>query len=182
VRIGIGTKDNQRIYRVAEIVEARDGSKKYLLGKTETTKQLMLKHGSGSKLFRMEFASNQDFTREEFQLWEREMSKISDPLPTSKEVSTKLESLKEIEDYTLTDADIQKVIESKNKMRNKPVNIAKEKTALVSERDAAKELGNEEDVKRINEKISELDEIARELEDQTKTTEDDKKKKKTECC
>jgi len=152
VRIGIGTKDNQRVYRVAEIIEVKDSTKKYLLGKTETTKQLVLKHGSSLKPFRMEFISNQDFSKEEYNRWEHEMSKISDPLPTLKEVAAKLESLKEIEEYTLTEADIDKVVVNKIKMRNKPINLAKEKTSLITLREAARQNDDEEEVNKLNEK------------------------------
>jgi len=177
VRIGIVTKDNQRVYRVAEIIEVKDSTKKYLLGKTETTKQLVLKHGSSQKPFRMEFISNQDFTKEEYNRWEHEMSKISDPLPTLKEVAAKLESLKEIEEYTLTEADIDKVVVNKIKMRNKPINLAKEKTSLITLREAARQNDDEEEVNKLNEKIAEIDEIAREQEENLQLVDDDKKKK-----
>jgi len=177
VRIGIGTKDNQRVYRVAEIIEVKDSTKKYLLGKTETTKQLVLKHGSSLKPFRMEFISNQDFSKEEYNRWEHEMSKISDPLPTLKEVAAKLESLKEIEEYTLTEADIDKVVVNKIKMRNKPINLAKEKTSLITLREAARQNDDEEEVNKLNEKIAEIDEIAREQEENLQLVDDDKKKK-----
>jgi len=177
VRIGIGTKDNQRVYRVAEIKEVRDSTKKYFIGKTDTTKQLLLQHGSSTKPFRMEFISNQDFSKEEYNRWEHEMSKISDPLPTSKDVATKLESLKEIEEYTLTEADIEQVVVNKSKMRSKPINLAKEKTSLITLREAARQNDDEEEVARLNEKIAEIDELAREQEENLKLVDDDKKKK-----
>ncbi|XP_052357855.1 RNA polymerase-associated protein RTF1 homolog [Oncorhynchus keta] len=59
VRIGIGSSSSKPVYRVAEIVDVVETAKVYQLGTTRTNKGLQLQHGGDTRVFRLEFVSNQ---------------------------------------------------------------------------------------------------------------------------
>ncbi|KAG2457817.1 ACP7 phosphatase, partial [Polypterus senegalus] len=78
VRIGIGNSSSKPVYRVAEIVDVVETAKVYQLGTTRTNKGLQLRHGNDTRVFRLEFVSNQEFTESEFMKWKEAIVKEKD--------------------------------------------------------------------------------------------------------
>uniref|UniRef100_A0A9J7ZBZ4 RNA polymerase-associated protein RTF1 homolog n=1 Tax=Cyprinus carpio carpio TaxID=630221 RepID=A0A9J7ZBZ4_CYPCA len=78
VRIGIGNSSSKPVYRVAEIIDVVETAKVYQLGSTRTNKGLQLRHGNDTRVFRLEFVSNQEFTENEFMKWKEAIVKEKD--------------------------------------------------------------------------------------------------------
>ncbi|KAG7256909.1 hypothetical protein CRUP_036155 [Coryphaenoides rupestris] len=107
VRIGIGNSSSKPVYRVAEIVDVVETAKVYQLGTTRTNKGLQLRHGGDTRVFRLEFVSNQEFTDNEFMKWKEAMIVASMQVPTLDELTKKEQSIKEAMNYKFNDKDIE---------------------------------------------------------------------------
>ncbi|XP_058460083.1 RNA polymerase-associated protein Rtf1 [Malaya genurostris] len=160
VRINIGNNNGRPVYRVAEIVGVVETAKIYHLGKGRTNKGFRLKHGSQERVFRLEFISNQDFTDSEYQKWLTVCEATGTPLPQADMIDKKQREIKDAVTYEFKDADIDKIIEEKNRFRPHPTNYAMKKTLLMKERDAAQLRGEDELARDLNIQIQELEERA----------------------
>ncbi|XP_062558568.1 RNA polymerase-associated protein Rtf1 [Armigeres subalbatus] len=160
VRINIGNNNGRPVYRVAEIVGVVETAKIYQFGKCRTNKGFRLKHGSQERVFRLEFISNQDFTDSEYQKWLSVCEATGTPLPFIDVIERKQQEIKEAIQYEFKDADIDKLIEEKNRFRAHPTNYAMKKTLLMKERDAAQLRGEDELARDLNTQIMELEERA----------------------
>ncbi|KAM7346000.1 RNA polymerase-associated protein Rtf1 isoform 2-T2 [Cochliomyia hominivorax] len=163
VRISIGNNGQKPVYRVAEIVGVVETAKIYNLGKTRTNKGLRLKHGNQERVFRLEFISNQEFTENEFSKWREICIQQNVQMPTSNLLEKKLADIKEALNYEFKDEDVDKIIEEKNRFRNRPTNYAMKKTCLMKERDAAMLRGDYELSQTLSQQIEELESRASEL-------------------
>lgn len=163
VRINIGNNNGRPVYRVAEIVGVVETAKIYQFGKCRTNKGFRLKHGSQERVFRLEFISNQDFTDTEYQKWLSVCEATGTPLPYVDVIEKKQQEIKEAIQYEFKDADIDKLIEEKNRFRAHPTNYAMKKTLLMKERDAAQLRGEDELARDLNTQIMELEERASSL-------------------
>lgn len=163
VRINIGNNNGRPVYRVAEIVGVVETAKIYQFGKGRTNKGFKLKHGSQERVFRLEFISNQDFTDSEYQKWLSVCEATGTPMPCVDMIDKKARDIKEAIQYEFKDADIDKIIEEKNRFRAHPTNYAMKKTLLMKERDAAQLRGEDELARDLNTQIQELEERASHL-------------------
>lgn len=163
VRISIGNNGQKPVYRVAEIVGVVETAKIYNLGKTRTNKGLRLKHGNQERVFRLEFISNQEFTENEFIKWREICTQQNIQMPYSSLIEKKLADIKEALNYEFKDEDVDKIIEEKNRFRNRPTNYAMKKTCLMKERDAAMLRGDYELSQDLSQQIEELESRASEL-------------------
>uniref|UniRef100_A0A1A9WQF5 Plus3 domain-containing protein n=1 Tax=Glossina brevipalpis TaxID=37001 RepID=A0A1A9WQF5_9MUSC len=163
VRISIGNNGQKPVYRVAEVVGVVETAKIYNLGKSRTNKGLRLKHGTQERVFRLEFISNQEFTESEFIKWKDICAQQNVPMPTMAVVERKLKDIKDAMNYEYKDEDVDKIIEEKNRFRNRPTNYAMKKTCLMKERDAAMLRGDYEIARELSQKIEELESRASEL-------------------
>lgn len=163
VRINIGNNNGRPVYRVAEIVGVVETAKIYQFGKGRTNKGFKLKHGSQERVFRLEFISNQDFTDSEYQKWISVCEATGTPMPCVDMIDKKAREIKEAIQYEFKDADIDKIIEEKNRFRAHPTNYAMKKTLLMKERDAAQLRGEDELARDLNTQIQELEERASHL-------------------
>lgn len=170
VRISIGNKNNQPIYRVAEVAGVVETAKIYMLGKCRTNKGLRLRFGSSEKVFRLEFLSNQDFSDTEFEKWREVCSQNSVKPPQLEFVERKVAEIKEAIVYEFKDEDVHRIIEEKNRFRKYPTNYAMKKTTLMKERDAALLRGEDDLAADINVQIEELDDRANELDKRRSST------------
>lgn len=160
VRINIGNNNGRPVYRVAEIVGVVETAKIYQFGKCRTNKGFRLKHGSQERVFRLEFISNQDFTDSEYQKWLSVCEATGTALPCVDFIDKKQSEIKEAIQYEFKDADIDKLIEEKNRFRAYPTNYAMKKTLLMKERDAAQLRGEDALARELNTQIQELEERA----------------------
>lgn len=163
VRINIGNNNGRPVYRVAEIAGVVETAKIYQFGKGRTNKGFKLKHGSQERVFRLEFISNQDFTDSEYQKWISVCESTGTPMPCVDMIDKKTREIKEAIQYEFKDADIDKLIEEKNRFRAHPTNYAMKKTLLMKERDAAQLRGEDKLSRDLNTQIQELEERASHL-------------------
>ncbi|KAI1720458.1 plus-3 domain-containing protein [Ditylenchus destructor] len=130
VRIGIGNHDGKAVYRVAQIIDVVETAKVYQLEKTRTNKGLKLKHGTDSRVYRLEFVSNSDFTDSEFNHWAATMRDQNIALPTVDFVDRKATDIKNAVEYNYTDADINQIVKEKTRFSKNPTNYAFQKGEL----------------------------------------------------
>ncbi|KAL2099174.1 hypothetical protein ACEWY4_005654 [Coilia grayii] len=166
VRIGIGNSSSKPVYRVAEIIDVVETAKVYQLGTTRTNKGLQLRHGNDTRVFRLEFVSNQEFTENEFMKWKEAMIIAGMQVPTLDEIAKKEQSIKEAVNYKFNDKDIEDIVKEKDRFRKAPPNYAMKKTQLLKEKAMAEESGDGERVKQIQDQLNELEERAEALDRQ----------------
>ncbi|KAM7403569.1 hypothetical protein PAMA_004156 [Pampus argenteus] len=166
VRIGIGNSSSKPVYRVAEIVDVVETAKVYQLGSTRTNKGLQLRHGGDTRVFRLEFVSNQEFTESEFMKWKEAMIIGGMQVPTLDEITKKEQSIKEALNYKFNDKDIEDIVKEKDRFRKAPPNYAMKKTQLLKDKAMAEESGDGEKVKVIQDELNELEERAEALDRQ----------------
>lgn len=77
VRVSVGQHEQTGTitYRVCEIEDVVDGTKRYTLGKTKTVRRLNLKFGKSEKIFCMDVVSSKPPTEEEFMRWQAQVRK-----------------------------------------------------------------------------------------------------------
>ncbi|XP_034531287.1 RNA polymerase-associated protein RTF1 homolog [Notolabrus celidotus] len=166
VRIGIGNNSSKPVYRVAEIVDVVETAKIYQLGTTRTNKGLQLRHGGDTRVFRLEFVSNQEFTENEFMKWKEAMLDAVMQVPTLDEITKKEQSIKEAMNYKFNDKDIEDIVKEKDRFRKAPPNYAMKKTQLLKDKAMAEESGDGDKVKVIQDELNELEERAEALDRQ----------------
>ncbi|XP_058471305.1 RNA polymerase-associated protein RTF1 homolog [Solea solea] len=166
VRIGIGNSSSKPVYRVAEIMDVVETAKVYQLGTTRTNKGLQLRHGGDTRVFRLEFVSNQEFTESEFMKWKEAMIVAGMQVPTLDEVTKKEQSIKEALNYKFNDKDIEDIVKEKDRFRKAPPNYAMKKTQLLKDKAMAEENGDGDKVKGIQDELNELEERAEALDRQ----------------
>jgi len=167
VRIGIGMREGKRVYRMAQVAGVEKGNRTYTLGKKPTQQLLYLKHGSDEKPFSMEYVSNQNITPTELDKWLAAMKQDSLPIITLDEIREKRAALRKADTYVYTDEDIDKIVSEKNKLRQKPVNLAAAKVALLQRKKVAKNNNNLEELEKIKEELKQLKEWRREEKEKT---------------
>ncbi|KAM9777800.1 RNA polymerase-associated protein RTF1 homolog [Neosynchiropus ocellatus] len=166
VRIGIGNSSSKPVYRVAEIMDVVETMKVYQLGSTRTNKGLQLRHGGDTRVFRLEFVSNQDFTEHEFMKWKEAMVVAGMQVPTLDEITKKEQSIKEAMNYKFNDKDIEDIVKEKDRFRKAPPNYAMKKTQLLKDKAMAEESGDGDKAKVIQDELNELEERAEALDRQ----------------
>ncbi|XP_054469467.1 RNA polymerase-associated protein RTF1 homolog [Anoplopoma fimbria] len=166
VRIGIGNSSSKPVYRVAEIVDVVETAKVYQLGTTRTNKGLQLRHGGDTRVFRLEFVSNQEFMESEFMKWKEAMVVAGMQVPTLDEITKKEQSIKEALNYKFNDKDIEDIVKEKDRFRKAPPNYAMKKTQLLKDKAMAEESGDADKVKAIQDELNELEERAEALDRQ----------------
>ncbi|XP_036818541.1 RNA polymerase-associated protein RTF1 homolog [Oncorhynchus mykiss] len=166
VRIGIGNSSTKPVYRVAEIVDVVETAKVYQLGTTRTNKGLQLRHGGDTRVFRLEFVSNQEFTENEFMKWKEAMIIASMQVPTLDEINKKEQAIKEACNYKFNDKDIEDIVKEKDRFRKAPSNYAMKKTSLLKDKAMAEESGEGDRAKEIQDQLNELEERAEHLDRQ----------------
>uniref|UniRef100_A0A8D3BKU8 RNA polymerase-associated protein RTF1 homolog n=1 Tax=Scophthalmus maximus TaxID=52904 RepID=A0A8D3BKU8_SCOMX len=166
VRIGIGNSSSKPVYRVAEIMDVVETAKVYQLGPTRTNKGLQLRHGGDTRVFRLEFVSNQEFTESEFMKWKEAMMVAGMQVPTLDEITKKEQSIKEALNYKFNDKDIEDIVKEKDRFRKAPPNYAMKKTQLLKDKAMAEESGDGDKAKGIQDELNELEERAEALDRQ----------------
>lgn len=166
VRIGIGNSSSKPVYRVAEIVDVVETAKVYQLGTSRTNKGLQLRHGNDTRVFRLEFVSNQEFTDNEFMKWKEAMIIAGMQVPTLDEINKKEQSIKEAVNHKFNDKDIEDIVKEKDRFRKAPPNYAMKKTQLLKDKAMAEETGDGDKAKGIQDELNELEERAEALDRQ----------------
>lgn len=164
VRIGIGNNPaGQSVYRCTEVVEVVETAKVYQLGKTKTNQGLKLKFGKQERVFRLQFISNSPLTPTEFEKWKYTCQENQISLPTKDFVSSKSQEIKKAMNYEYSSADVDAMIQKKEKFNKNPVNYAMKKAYLMKEKEIALADHNDERANQLEQELKELEETAEKL-------------------
>lgn len=163
VRIMIGQHNGRPVYRVCEVMDVVETAKIYQLGNTRTNKGLRLRHGSQERVFRLEFASNQEFSETEFAKWRQTCAVQNITAPTVEKWESKMRDIKEAISYEFKEEDIEKIVKEKERFKKNPFNYAMKKTQLMKEKDMAQSVGDTAKVTELQEQLNQLEERANEL-------------------
>jgi len=165
VRIGIGQnkEKNCPVYRVAEVTDVCETAKVYDVMKSRTNIGLRIRHGKQERVFRAQFISNQPFTESEFVKWKLTCEAEHVELPTNQHIAEKIQAIQKALTYRYSSYDVDKILASKEKFSKHPHNYAMFKAKLMKERDQYIDMGNQEEVERLDQKLAEHEERAEEL-------------------
>ncbi|XP_057537093.1 protein RTF1 homolog [Amaranthus tricolor] len=161
VRVGIGMKDGQSIYRLCMVqnVDASDPNKRYQLQNKTTHKYLNCVWGSDRSAARWQMARISDAppTLEEFNEWRREVERSGGRMPHSSEVQEKEEAISKINSFVYSAETVKQMLQEKKSISARPMNIAAEKEKLRRELDVAVYRGEVAEVERIKARLQELE-------------------------
>ncbi|KAG0056435.1 RNA polymerase-associated protein rtf1 [Gryganskiella cystojenkinii] len=130
VRFSIGNDRNRPVYRITEVVSVGKQSKIYPVGKTMTNLTLTLKHGAAERAFTMEAISNSPFTEEEFRRFEIVLRTDKTDMVTLEHVENKKKDLEHAANYTLSNKEVEDIIELKQQMKQGRLNPIVHRTIL----------------------------------------------------
>lgn len=162
VRVGIGmSKSRQPIYRLCIIrnVDASDPDRQYKLENKMTYKYLNVVWGNESSAARWQMAMVSDSPplEEEFNQWVREVERSGGRMPSKQDVLEKKEAIKKINTFVYSAATVKQMLQEKKSASSRPMNIAAEKDRLRRELEIAQYKEDEAEVKRIKEKLQQLE-------------------------
>ncbi|CAK8677400.1 unnamed protein product [Clavelina lepadiformis] len=166
VRIGIGNHEGKPVYRMAEIVDVVETAKIYHLGKVRTNLGFRLKHGQQTRVFRLEFVSNCNFTDSEFFKWKQAMEEAGEFLPTFDDIKKKQAAINKARSYIFKDTDIDRIVKEKSRFRKTPINYARSKTDIMRQIDIALERDDAVEATRLVDVLNDLEERATQLDNQ----------------
>jgi len=172
VRIGIGKnpQTGNDVYRCCEILDVCETGKIYNVMKTKTNLGLKIRHGKDTRVFRLQFVSNQPFTEHEFEKWKLACVEGNVNLPTNAHIEQKSKDIQNALTYRLGSMDVQKILDSKKRFDTGPKNYAVRKTQLITERDKALMDGEQEKADELNAKLDDHEYKAEELDRQRTST------------
>ncbi|KNA12782.1 hypothetical protein SOVF_122840 [Spinacia oleracea] len=160
VRVGIGMKSGQSIYRLCIIrnVDASDPDKQYKLENKMTHKYLNCVWGSESSAARWQMARISDSPpiEEEYNQWKKEVERTSGRMPTRHEVAEKKEEIERTNTFVYSAETVKHMLQEKKSAATRPLNIAAEKEKLKREMEAAKYRNDEVQVEKIKARLEEL--------------------------
>jgi len=157
VRIGIGRRDDQPMYRVAEVVGVKDGFRLYKMGEYSTGKRLVLRVGDAEKPFQMSFVSNQNFEPSELAKYERAIKETSYAGKKKSEIDQKVEQLKRCKKHNYTADEVKAMVEEQTRSRLlQRGNMASRKLKLQNLLSAAEEAQDEKSKRQLQEDMNKL--------------------------
>lgn len=163
IRIMIGPNKGRPVYRVGEVMDVCETGKVYQLGNTRTNKGVKLRHGTQERVFRLEYASNQEFSDSEFVKWRETCQTQGISLPTVDQLENKIRDIKEAASYEFKEEDVEKIVKEKERFKTTPYNYAMKKTQLMKDRDMAQTTGDVVRASELQEELNQLEERATKL-------------------
>lgn len=157
VRVCIGSEGSANASRIYQIIGLQQDNKDYQLGGKRTNIVLRLRYGVQERLSLMDVVSNQPVTQYEFYMWSGTWQRDLKALPLLSQIAKKQEDIANAMEYSYTEGDVEKIIQSKRQAAPKRVSSAYKKVCLIMERDQAMGLNDMEKVKRLEQQIEELD-------------------------
>ena len=112
----------------------------------------------------MQFVSNSDITKSEFDKWRSAVNYAGLRLPTNLEIRKRLKMIEDSKTIILNNDEIGLIVKEKEKFRKAPTNYAMAKARLVAAKDKAEMEENFEEVHNLNERLQEINERAEILE------------------
>jgi RNA polymerase-associated protein RTF1 len=167
VRVGIGINHKKEpVYRVAEVSEAKQGSREYRFGGRLTRKVIMCHQAGAAKAFPLEVVSNSPFTESEYARYADECRKRN-RMPSREDVRSREAALNKMANHHYTPQEVLQIIARKKQEKGvaRPVNMALERARLYLERESAATAGDEARLAKADAEIAQLDEWTREDEE-----------------
>lgn len=155
VRIGVSDRKG-RVYKLAEIVDDKEGTQTYRIGNKETNLELVLQMGRKSKSFSMKYISNKPIEESEFQNWVQEMEKDNKPLPTKERIKEIEKKIKDADNYVWTEKDVAESIKKEAEKGRLPKNLTKLKISLQQRIELSR---SEEDKNTLEQELKKLEEL-----------------------
>lgn len=160
VRISIGSNDGKPVYRVCQVSSMQDGNRTYKLPTGEQCRRaLECSHGSSVRTFEFTYISDAAFTKEEFDKWQDAMTKDKLRLMNKRKLNAKLIELKDMGSHALTDAEINVMIEEKQKLAKIPSNVAAEKIRLSGLIQEARDNRDDTKVEELQNELARFEEL-----------------------
>ncbi|KAL2313302.1 RNA polymerase II associated Paf1 complex [Schizosaccharomyces pombe] len=160
VRVKIGERDGQGVYRLCQVKGILESRKPYRVDGVLTKVSLECFHGRSKRVFDVNVLSNEPFSDHDFQRWHHQMMEDKLSMPSKNFVQRKLNDLRDMSKYVLSEKEVSDIINRKKELSRVPSNIAAEKTRLRQRRQAAYVAGNAELVKEIDDQLNTLEELS----------------------
>uniref|UniRef100_A0A1I7U1R2 Plus3 domain-containing protein n=1 Tax=Caenorhabditis tropicalis TaxID=1561998 RepID=A0A1I7U1R2_9PELO len=163
VRIGQGMMSGpESKYRIWKIIGVEETNKVYDLEGKRTNKSIKCQLGQSERLFRMQFVSNFDFEKVEFEEWFA-ATKTHGTIPTVDVMEKKQEDIMRALNHKYSDRELNAMIQEKSKFQNITRNFAMTKAGLSKEKELAQQRGDMKEAERIQKQIDEIERHAYEL-------------------
>ncbi|PJF19635.1 RNA polymerase II associated Paf1 complex [Paramicrosporidium saccamoebae] len=157
LRLSIGFKGEEQIYRLVEIRKIVKYHRNYKINDVVTNKAAVVKYGRSEKTFRMDVVSNSDFIQYEFDRWVETMKEEHQPIITRKTAVSRIAHWKDLESKPVSDEIVSAMVASKRELGSAPRNLISERTMLRHLREEALNSGNSAEVERIDDELVQLD-------------------------
>ena len=168
VRINIGrSRDGKdHVYLMCEVNDVISGEKFYdIEGKFKTNKKLIIAYGKSKKEMRFDIVSNAEFTKQEFENYQKRLEKDGMKPVTQHHVQVTLKNIQNAINYKYKREDIDQLVEKQVKESLKTGKVG---AAAILELDKLRvqleDLRNSEPSSQRNERIRSLDQLINELE------------------
>uniref|UniRef100_A0A1I7TNY9 Plus3 domain-containing protein n=1 Tax=Caenorhabditis tropicalis TaxID=1561998 RepID=A0A1I7TNY9_9PELO len=163
VRIGQGMMSgSESKYRIWKIIGVEETNKVYDLEGKRTNKSIRCQLGRSERLFRMQFVSNSDFEKKEFDEWFT-ATKTHGTIPTIDVMERKQADITKALNHKYSDKEIDAIIQEKTKFQTVTRSYAMTKAGLSKERELAQQRGDMKEVERVQNQIDEIEQYADEL-------------------
>ena len=165
VRLSVGMRDGQPVYRLAEIRRIVPYHRTYRLSShtTAVKKAAVLRHGKSERTFCLDICSNSPFTPREFSRWWETMKQEGQVVPPRRIVEQRIKAWKSLETEPISDRIVAAMVEAKRTLGLSRRNLLAERTVLLGQLTEHQQAGNIEELQRIRTDLEALEvEIERE--------------------
>ncbi|CAG8574294.1 11100_t:CDS:2 [Paraglomus brasilianum] len=158
-RVYLGTNDSgEQIYRLCEVIGVVPFSSTYKVENTLTDQALLMRHGNAQKAWPISGLSNSKLTYSEWERWLKVIKVESGQvLPTKGHIEKKLADIQAANNYSLDEREVAEMVKAKQALRGSYKNLAAEKADLLHRKAVAEAEKNEDDVRKIQRRIEEID-------------------------
>ncbi|XP_068159064.1 RNA polymerase-associated protein RTF1 homolog [Drosophila tropicalis] len=153
VNVGLPGVHSKQVYRISQIAGLERSKTEYPLGSQNTSFILKLRNAGQYVYSQMDVVSNRPVTQHEFDLWVCACRREGCPLPPLAVIEEKQKAIKEASNYSFTEREIDKMIQSKVKDGKKTASTAYQKVCLIMERDMAVDWNDLKTANRLEKKI-----------------------------
>lgn len=157
LRLSIGFKGNEQVYRPVELCKIVKYHRTYKINDVITNKAAVVRYGKSERTFRLDVVSNSDITEQEFDRWITTLKEEHQPIITKKASQSRIDKWREFESKPVSDEIVSIMVAAKRKLGSAPRNLIAERTMLQHLRDEAMAGGNTVEVDRIDEELSQLE-------------------------
>ncbi|KAH8298325.1 hypothetical protein KR018_005021, partial [Drosophila ironensis] len=142
---------------ICQIVGLQEGSSYYKLSSKSTNLLLRMRYGNHERVSHMDVVSNQPITSQQFHLWMTTWQRDLKELPLLSDISKKQMEIENATEYSYTENDVERIVQSRRQAAPKPVSAAYKKIQLFMQRDIAVGLNDMDKVESLEKQIKELE-------------------------